>query len=58
MSRLFSFRRVSMLVVFVLAMSAVSGCGPNDAPVSFLDLINTVLLGVTAAGGIVLMSNV
>ncbi|GJM25364.1 MAG: hypothetical protein DHS20C16_17790 [Phycisphaerae bacterium] len=58
MKRFMSIRRLSMLVLSVVAISAVSGCGANCASVSFLDFVNTVLLGITAAGGIVLINNV
>ena len=58
MRHLLSVRRVSVLILSIVAIATISGCGPNDAPVSFIDLINTVLLGITAAGGLVLMQNV
>jgi hypothetical protein len=47
-----------MLVLSVVVIAAVTGCDANAAPISFLDLINTVLLGITAAGGVVLINNV
>ena len=47
-----------MLVLSLVAVIAVSGCGTNNASVSFLDFINTILLGITAAGGVVLINNV
>lgn len=58
MKRLMSIRRLSMLVLSVVVIAAVTGCDANAAPISFLDLINTVLLGITAAGGVVLINNV
>jgi hypothetical protein len=38
--------------VFILG-----GCNGDGAQVTFLDIVNTVLLGITAAGGIVLLRN-
>ncbi len=58
MRRLMSLRRLPLLVISVMAISVLSGCGADCASVSFLDFINTVLLGVTAAGGLVLINNV
>lgn len=58
MRHLLSVRKVSVLCLSIVAIATVAGCGPNDAPISFIDLVNTVLLGITAAGGLVLMQNV
>ncbi len=58
MRRLMTQRRLPLIVLSVMAVSVLTGCGADCAPVSFLDLINTVLLGVTAAGGVVLLNNV
>lgn len=58
MRRLLSVRKGSMLLFSVFALATVSGCTANAAAPNFLDFLNTVLLGITAAGGLVLINNV
>ncbi len=58
MRRFISSRSLPMLVLSVMAISVLSGCTNTNAPVSFLDFVNTILLGITAAGGLVLINNV
>jgi hypothetical protein len=50
-------RRLATGLLAALALTLASGCIDTTAPVTFLDVINTVLLGVTAAGGVVLIQN-
>lgn len=42
----------SVGLLFVLG-----GCQAGATQVTFLDILNTVLLGITAAGGVVLLNN-
>ncbi len=47
-----------MLLFSVFALATVSGCGADCTAPNLLDFLNTILLGITAAGGLVLINNV
>jgi hypothetical protein len=51
------FRWFAMLALALVTTLAASGCTETDS-VTFLDVLNTIFLGITAAGGIVLIQNV
>jgi len=51
------FRWFAMLALALMTTLAASGC-TEDGSITFLDVLNTIFLGVTAAGGVVLIQNV
>jgi len=51
-------RRLALAMLVVPLVLSAFGCNGDLSNVTFLDLLNTVLLGITAAGGIVLIRNI
>lgn len=51
-------RRLALATLFVAGVFMVTGCDPNANQIGFLDVVNTALLGVTAAGAIAILRNV
>jgi len=50
-------RRLALATSAALMLCMVTGCDGDPASITFLDLLNTVFLGITAAGGLVLIRN-
>lgn len=50
-------RRLAIATLFVASVMVMTGCDPNSQT-TFLDVVDTVLLGVTAAGAIAILRNV
>jgi len=45
--------------LFAVTVVLVAGCdGSAACPTTFLDVLNTVFLGITAAGGIAIIRNI
>ena len=47
----------SVALCCVGMLLVLSGCQDGVTQVTFLDILNTVLLGITAAGGVVLLNS-
>jgi hypothetical protein len=54
--RWISGRRVTALACAALGLLLMTGC--DTSQITFLDVVQTALLGVTAAGSLVLIRNV
>lgn len=51
--------RTVTAIGLVTAAGLVVGCdGSAQCPATFLDVLNTILLGITAAGGIAIIRNI
>jgi len=51
--------RGTRLIAIVLLAAVLSGCDlQGDSSTTFLDFVQTVLLGVTAAGAVAIIKNV
>ncbi len=53
-----TLQRISAITLALGTMLLVTGCDGANAQITLLDVINTILLGVTAAGAVVLIENV
>ncbi|HRX84769.1 MAG TPA: hypothetical protein P5572_07105 [Phycisphaerae bacterium] len=51
-------RRLASGAVAAALLLMTTGCTFDTSTITFLDVVNTVLLAITAAGGIVLIKNV
>lgn len=51
-------RRLALAAVPAALMLLTTGCTADLSTITFLDVLNTVFLAITAAGGIVLIKNV
>lgn len=52
------FRWMATCGLAAFALVAASGCTGDASTITFLDVVDTILLAITAAGGIVLIKNV
>ena len=53
-----TLRRFSLFGTCVGALLLVAGCNGTTADITGLDILNTIFLGVTAAGGVAILRNV
>jgi hypothetical protein len=49
--------RLALLALIAAVVVTVTGCDGDPATITFLDVLNTALLAVTAAGSLVLIRN-
>ena len=55
--KLFRLHRILVLAMASFAVLLSAGCNGDPNCITFLDVVQTVLLGLTAAGGVVLLQN-
>jgi hypothetical protein len=56
--KLASWKRLLTWIPCLCLLIAVAGCDGTNGQITFLDFIDTILLGITAAGGIAIIQNV
>ena len=56
--KLSNLKRFLSVALSLGLLLAVTGCTADASQITFLDFLNTVFLGITAAGGVVLIQNV
>ncbi len=52
------FRPIVAILACTLTTFCLAGCALDQTQVSFLDIVDTILLGITAAGGLAILRNV
>ena len=53
-----SWKRFLVLAPCICLVAALAGCDDTGAQITFLDVVDTILLGITAAGGIAILQNI